>query len=69
MIVAVLALIIVFSILIYFQVLIQKANKELIVFFKREVYLKGWYKKIAEDIYGVDTINKCEEDFLKIYKL
>ncbi|WP_159969833.1 hypothetical protein [Halpernia humi] len=42
-------------------------RKEVLDDFARELYLKDWYKKIAEEIYGSDTIDKKEKEkeFLK----
>ena len=40
-------------------------RKEVLDDFTRELYLKDWYKKIAEEIYGSDTIDKKEKEFLK----
>ena len=50
---------------IYQLILSKKMTKQVFDDFTRELYLKDWYKKIAGEIYGSDTIDKKEKEFLK----
>ncbi|SEG06927.1 hypothetical protein SAMN05421847_1444 [Halpernia humi] len=61
------ASILLISLGIYLLILSNKMRKEVLDDFARELYLKDWYKKIAEEIYGSDTIDKKEKEkeFLK----
>ena len=59
------ASILLISLGIYLLILSNKMRKEVLDDFTRELYLKDWYKKIAEEIYGSDTIDKKEKEFLK----
>ena len=61
----VLASILLISLGIYQLILSKKMTKQVFDDFTRELYLKDWYKKIAEEIYGSDTIDKKEKEFLK----
>ena len=61
----VLASILLISLGIYLLILSNKMRKQVFDDFIRELYLKDWYKKIAEEIYGSDTIDKKEKEFLK----
>lgn len=61
----VLASILLISLGIYQLILSNKMRKQVFDDFIRELYLKDWYKKIAEEIYGSDTIDKKEKEFLK----
>ena len=61
----VLASILLISLGIYQLILSNKMRKQVFDDFTRELYLKDWYKKIAEEIYGSDTIDKKEKEFLK----
>lgn len=61
----VLASILLISLGIYQLILSNKMRKQVFDDFTRELYLKDWYKKIAEEIYGCDTIDKKEKEFLK----
>ena len=59
------ASILLISLGIYLLILSNKMRKEVLDDFTRELYLKDWYKKIAEEIYCSDTIDKKEKEFLK----
>ena len=61
----VLASILLISLGIYQLILSKKMTKQVFDDFTRELYLKDWYKKIAEEIYCSDTIDKKEKEFLK----
>jgi len=54
---------------IYYAFVLRKTYRETNKEFKKTLYLKLWYKEIAEKLYGKDHIDEKEKEFLKNYHL
>ncbi|MDV2442587.1 hypothetical protein CMV00_02080 [Elizabethkingia anophelis] len=58
-----------FYVSIFSLIILGKKQKEMMKEFRKTIYLKIWYKEIAEKVYGKNHIEEKEKEFLKNYNL
>ena len=54
---------------IYSAIVLRNTYHKIYKEFKKTLYLKLWYKEIAEKLYGKDHIDEKEKELLKNYHL